>query len=342
MAKIKLSNGNYAAIDIGSNAVRLLIKRIGVGPDGPFTAKEQLIRVPLRLGFDVFTKGYITKRKGKKLCKLIGSFVELMKLYEVLDFKACATSAIRDAANGTKVIAMIKKKTGVKIHILSGQEEAKFIYNTHAEFIHDANDNRLYVDVGGGSTEVNMMVDSRLIFTNSYDIGTIRVLSDTVDPGEWERMENDLADLAKAYPNTDILGSGGNINKLYRLVENRDKKQQRMTVDSLRKIHMQMGHLSMEERIKQYNLKYDRADVIVPACLVFLTIADLMGSKFIYVPTIGLSDGILDDLIFKKMYSKKKKSEHIPHNKEDVSTIKNEVRCGDDNSCVAHEGENED
>ena len=307
MTKRTLGNGNYAAIDIGSNAVRLLIKRIGFTPNGLVSTKEQLIRVPLRLGFDVFTKGKISKHKEKKLCKLIGSFSELMKLYDVIDYKACATSAIRDAENGKKAISMIKKKTGIKIHILSGQEEAQLIYTTHAEFIHDKKDDFMYVDVGGGSTEVNLIIDSNLVFSNSYNIGTIRVLSDTVDPEEWVRLENDLTQLSKEYANIDILGSGGNINKLYRLVDNRDKKLQRMPVAALKDIHERMCNLSLEERVKQYKLKYDRADVIVPASYVFLTIAGLLNTKYIYVPTIGLSDGIIDDMIYKKLRKKAEK-----------------------------------
>ena len=307
MTKRKLISGNYAAIDIGSNAVRLLIKRIGQTQNGLVSSKEQLIRVPLRLGFDVFTKGTISKNKGKKLCKLIGSFSDLMKLYEVVDYKACATSAIRDAENGKKTISLIKKRTGIKIHILTGQEEAQLIYTTHSEFIHDKKDDFMYVDVGGGSTEVNLIINSNLVFSTSYNIGTIRVLSDTVDPEEWVRLEDDMYDLAQKYPRIDILGSGGNINKLYRLVENKDKKLQRMTVDALKDINDRICHLSLEERVKQYKLKYDRADVIVPACQVFLAIANILNSRYIYVPTIGLSDGIIDDMVNKKMRKRNEK-----------------------------------
>ena len=307
MTKRKLTNGNYAAIDIGSNAVRLLIKRIGLTQEGMVSSKEQLIRVPLRLGFDVFTKGKITRHKEKKLCKLIGSFADLMKLYDVIDYKACATSAIRDAENGKKVISKIKKNTDTKIHILTGQEEAQLIYTTHSEFIHDKKDDFMYVDVGGGSTEVNLIINSNLVFSTSYNIGTIRVLSDTVDPEEWARLEDDMFDIAQKYPGVDILGSGGNINKLYRLVDNKDKKLQRMTVESLKEINDRICHLSLEERVKQYKLKYDRADVIVPASHVFLTIADILSSRYIYVPTIGLSDGIIDDMVNKKIWKQNEK-----------------------------------
>ena len=308
MTKQKLNNGNYAAIDIGSNAVRLLIKRISLDKEGLCSSKEQLIRVPLRLGADVFTGSKISKRKAKKLIRLIRSYADLMNIYEVLDYKACATSAIRDAENGREVMAQIKKQTGIKIHILSGKEEAKLIYNTHAEFLQDRTGNYMYVDVGGGSTEVNLMVNSSLVFSNSYDIGTIRVLSDTVDPEEWTRLENDLFALTKQYADIDLLGTGGNINKLYRLVEEKDKTLQRMTVEALRTINYRMVHLTLEERVNLFKLKYDRAEVIVPASHVFLTIADIVQAKYIYVPTVGLVDGIIDGLVFKKINHLKKLS----------------------------------
>ena len=300
MAKQKLCNGNYAAIDIGSNAVRLLIKHIGFTEEGMYGTKEQLIRVPLRLGFDAFTKDKISRRKAKKLTDLIHAYAQIMKLYEVLNYKACATSAIRDAANGKKLIASIKKKTGVRIHILSGKEEAELIYNTHADFLQNVDGNFMYVDVGGGSTEINTVINGVLISSNSYNIGTIRVLSDTVDPEEWRRLENDLSELNHLYSPIDILGSGGNINKLYRLVDKRDKILQRMSVSSLSDIYNRMTQMSLEERVKEYRLKYDRAEVIVPASHVFLTIARLINAHYIYVPTIGLVDGIIDEMLQKK------------------------------------------
>lgn len=301
MTKQKINNGNYAAIDIGSNAVRLLIKRISLSKDGLSSTKEQLFRVPLRLGADVFTKNKISKQKVKGLTMLMQSFANIMELYDVLDYKACATSAIRDAANGKEVISLIKKKTDIKIHILSGKEEAKLIYKTHNDCIQERKGNFLYVDVGGGSTEINLIIDNTLIFSNSYDIGTIRVLSNTVDPEEWVRLKSDLSELVKTYSNINILGTGGNINKLYRLIEKRDKKQQCITVSQLDEIYQHMIHLNLEERVKLYNLKYDRAEVIVPASYVFLMIAKLINAKYIYVPTVGLVDGIIDDLIIKKL-----------------------------------------
>lgn len=305
MTKSRLTNGNYAAIDIGSNAIRLLIKNISLNKDGLTRTKEQLIRYPLRLGSDVFTKAKISKKKAKDLSVLMKSFVQIMHLYEVLDYKACATSAFRDAENGKKIISLIRKKTGIKIHVLSGKEEAKLIYDTHSEFMQVRNGNFLFVDVGGGSTEVNLIVDNSLVFSNSYNIGTIRVLSNTVDPIEWEQLTNDLTVLSKSYSKIDILGTGGNINKLYRLISGRDKENQRITVDSLRNIYQRMIGLSLEERVNMYKLKHDRAEVIVPASHVFLTIADMINAEYIYVPTVGLADGIIDELVAKKIRRQK-------------------------------------
>lgn len=292
---------HYAAIDIGSNAVRLLIKRIGTNEEGLYCSKEQLVRVPLRLGFDVFTKGRISKKKAKNLVRLMKSFAYLMKIYDVAEYKACATAAIRDALNGKDLIARVRKKTGLRIHILSGQEEAKIIYGNHAECIQDRKGNFMYVDVGGGSTEINMLVDGNLVSSYSYNIGTIRVLSGTTEAEEWNRLKLDVNRLALAYPGIEIIGSGGNINKLYRLVDKPDKQHQRITVKSLAEIHQVMSHLTLEERVKRFKLRYDRADVIVPAAYIFLSVAAFCKANYIYVPTIGLVDGIIDELFTQKI-----------------------------------------
>ena len=286
MVKQKAVSGHYAAIDIGSNAARLLIKDIRINQDGFVSTKEQLIRVPLRLGFDVFTKDKISKSKAKDLLKLIKAYSDIMDLYEVTDYKAYATSAIRDAENGKKIVSWIKEKTGVRIHILTGQEEARLLYRTHSEFIQDKEGDFMYVDVGGGSTELNLMLKGQLAYSRSYNIGTIRVLSNTVDPAEWDRLERDLTALMKSHSNIEILGTGGNINKIFRLVEEKDKKLQRMTVASLEEINHHMSRMSLVERVKSYRLKYDRAEVIVPASHIFLTIARLIGASFVFVDIV--------------------------------------------------------
>lgn len=287
----------YAAIDIGSNAVRLLIKRIEIAENSqPHFTKMLLLRVPLRLGFDVFSKEKISEQKEKNMIRLMKSYRHLMKIYNVNKYRACATSAMRDAQNGMSIIKRIEKKTGIRIEIIDGQEEAKMIYNNHIEYMEDRHGNYMYVDVGGGSTEINLLSQGQLVCSRSYNIGTVRMLSNAVKPREWERLREDMAELALSYPGTNIIGSGGNINKLYRLAEKKDKKQLRMQVTVLRSLYDDLQNLSVEERIEKYNLKADRADVIVPAGNIFLTIADIIGANYIYVPVIGLSDGIIDSI----------------------------------------------
>lgn len=296
---MKLPDGgiNYAAIDIGSNAVRLLIKHVEEDINGvPHFSKVLLLRVPLRLGFDVFAMGKISEKKEKDMIRLMKSYRHLMKIYDVDNYRACATSAMRDAENGMHIIKRIRKKTDIPIEIIDGQEEAKMIYNNHIEQMEDRKGNYMYVDVGGGSTEINLLSQSELVCSRSYNIGTVRILNQAVKESEWNRLRTDMAELALSYPQTNLIGSGGNINKLYRLAEKKDKKQLRMTVTTLRQLHESLKGLSVEERMTQFNLKPDRADVIVPAGEIFLTIADLMQATYIYVPVIGLSDGIIDSL----------------------------------------------
>lgn len=296
---MKLPDGgiNYAAIDIGSNAVRLLIKHVEEDINGvPHFSKVLLLRVPLRLGFDVFAMGKISEKKEKDMIRLMKSYRHLMKIYDVDSYRACATSAMRDAENGMHIIKRIRKKTDIPIEIIDGQEEAKMIYNNHIEQMEDRKGNYMYVDVGGGSTEINLLSQGELVCSRSYNIGTVRILNQAVKESEWDRLRADMAELALSYPQTNLIGSGGNINKLYRLAEKKDKKQLRMTVTTLRQLHESLKGLSVEERMAQFNLKPDRADVIVPAGEIFLTIADLMQATYIYVPVIGLSDGIIDSL----------------------------------------------
>lgn len=287
---------NYAAIDIGSNAVRLLIKEIKEEQGKAHFSKVLMLRVPLRLGFDVFDIGKISEKKEKNMIRLIKAFRHLMKIYDVKHCRACATSAMRDAKNGMDIIKQIEKKTGVHIDIIDGQEEAKIIYNNHVEHMEDQKGNYMYVDVGGGSTEINLLSEGQLVCSRSYNIGTVRMLNNAVKDSEWERLKNDLAELAKSYPQTNIIGSGGNINKLYRLADKKNKKKMTMQVSVLQELHTRLKALSLEERMEQFGMKPDRADVIIPAGEIFLTIASIIGASYIHVPVIGLSDGIIDEL----------------------------------------------
>ena len=287
---------NYAAIDIGSNAVRLLIKEIKEEQGNAHFSKVLMLRVPLRLGFDVFDIGKISEKKEKNMIRLMKAFRHLMKIYDVKLCRACATSAMRDAKNGMDIIKQIEKKTGVHIDIIDGQEEAKIIYNNHVEHMEDQKGNYMYVDVGGGSTEINLLSEGQLVCSRSYNIGTVRMLNNAVKDSEWERLKNDLAELAKSYPQTNIIGSGGNINKLYRLADKKNKKKMTMQVSVLQELHTRLKALSLEERMEQFGMKPDRADVIIPAGEIFLTIANIIGASYIHVPVIGLSDGIIDEL----------------------------------------------
>ena len=289
---------NYAAIDVGSNAVRLLIKGVdkeAMTPDEKFS-KELLLRVPLRLGFDVFTLGALSDAKAVKLKRLMKAFKQLMKIYDVVDYRACATSAMRDAKNGSVVLKNIEKDTGIHIDVIDGKEEAAIIYNNHMECITDRTGNYMYVDVGGGSTEINFLTNGELIYSNSYNIGTVRMLSNAVDEEAWITLREDLTKLYEFYPNINLIGSGGNINKLFRLAEKKDKKLQRMTISSLEDLYEALKILPLEERVKQFKLKMDRADVIIPAAEIYLFIANIVKPEYIYVPIIGLSDGIIDNL----------------------------------------------
>ncbi len=293
-----MEQGNYAAIDIGSNAARLLIKSMerNANKQGDKLKKKLMLRVPLRLGFDVFTIGELSTRRADNLRRMMKACRQLMKIYDVCDYRACATSAMRDARNGQAVIKKIAKETGINIEIIDGQEEAQIVYNNHIEYMKDRTGNYMYVDVGGGSTEINMLTGGQLVCSRSYNIGTVRILSNAVKEGTWQRMSDEVGQLAEQYPGINIIGSGGNINKLYRLVEQKDKAEQRMTIDALQSIYAKLQPLTPEERMEAFNLKQDRADVIVPAAEIFLKLAEVTHAQYIYVPVIGLADGIIDGL----------------------------------------------
>ena len=293
---------NYAAIDIGSNAVRLLIKSIDrEAVQEKKIKKVMMLRVPLRLGFDVFSIGELSEKKADKLRRLMKAFRQLMKIYDVDDYRACATSAMRDARNGRTIIKKIEKDTSIRIEIIDGQEEARMIYNNHIECMEDRLGNYMYVDVGGGSTEINLLTNGELVWSVSYNIGTVRMLSNAVKEGTWQQMEEELMKVTEGVAAINIIGSGGNINKLFRLADKKDKKLQRLPVSSLQTVYDVLKPLTPEERVEAFSLKQDRADVIVPAAEIFLKIAEVVHAEYIYVPVIGLSDGIIDNLYAKSL-----------------------------------------
>lgn len=295
---------NLAAIDIGSNAARLLIKSVTRQDDGTLQfQKQQFVRFPLRLGLDVFTQGKISPQREKQFIRMIKAFRQLMIIYNVVDYKACATSALRDARNGAKIIKRIMHATGIPIEIISGEEEAQTIYDNHIEklLITSANaqhqeTNYLYVDVGGGSTEVSYIAGGELRQSRSFNIGTLRLLSGTVSLEAVNEMGDQICAMIDGDKPVTIIGSGGNINKLYRLVPKKSKLKDRITLPQLEHLYGQLASLSIEDRIREFDLRPDRADVIVPAAQIFIAIAHVVNADSIAVPTIGLADGIIHQL----------------------------------------------
>ena len=284
-----------AAIDIGSNAARLLITDVISGPQNvPEFIKTVLVRVPLRLGFDVFDKGEISAARVEKIIKTIKAYKLLLDVYEVKHLKACATSAMRDASNAGEIIKKVKVETGIQIHIISGQEEASFIYENHVAENMAADESYLYIDVGGGSTELTFFSDGKLIFKESFNIGTIRLLKNMVDEAHWEEMKSSIKAVSKGQKAVVAIGSGGNINKVFSLSKRKEGKP--LTLELLKDYHKELGNFSLHDRIRVYRMKEDRADVIVPALLIYINVMRWANAEEIYVPKIGLADGLVQHL----------------------------------------------
>ena len=284
-----------AAIDIGSNAARLLISDVIAGPKStPEFIKVALIRVPLRLGFDVFDKGEISPEKTEKIIKTIKSYKLLLDIYEVKHLKACATSAMRDAVNGNAIIKKIKEETGIEIAIINGQEEARLIYENHVAENMTDEESYLYIDVGGGSTELTFFSDGKLIFKESFNIGTIRLLKGQVSEATWDEMKEFIKIKTKGFHHVTAIGSGGNINKIFSLSKRKEGKP--LSLDSLRDYYKEFSTLSIPERMQVYKLREDRADVIVPALLIYINVMRWTDTEEIFVPKIGLADGLIHTL----------------------------------------------
>ncbi len=285
-----------AAIDIGSNGARLLIKNFRTAEDGSRQiSRVMYMRVPLRLGSDVFTLGKISKERTVMMKHMLKAFRQLMKLNQVDDYRACATSAMRDAENGKKVLKKLHEDTGIGLEIINGREEARLLCNNIVENIGSAKGNYAYIDVGGGSTEISLLHDGVLTHSHSYNIGTLRMLGGMVSKETIKQMKDDLTRYAKDMPDIRIIGSGGNINKLFKLT-NSDKATRTVPVSEIKAIYDKLKVLSVEERIEQYGLKIDRADVIIPASEIFMLAAEALGCDKIQVPNISLADSIIDGL----------------------------------------------
>ncbi|MEN9524671.1 MAG: hypothetical protein RL447_893 [Bacteroidota bacterium] len=283
-----------AAIDIGSNAARLLISEVtSIGKESRVD-RLNFLRIPLRLGFDVFEKGYIGARRKKMLIDTIDVFARLISMHEVDHYIACATSAMRDASNSKEIIREIRQQTGIGIDIISGDLEAEIIYENHIAELLDPGHSYLYIDVGGGSTELTFYHQSEVVFQRSFNVGTIRMLTKQMDDEVWQEMKLFLRDFAKKYDQVTAIGSGGNINKLASLVNAKSGKS--ISAETVREMHRELSDLTVEERMLRYKLKRDRADVIVPALLIYTHLMKWGGIEEIYVPKIGLADGLLHHL----------------------------------------------
>ncbi|MFC2382622.1 MAG: Ppx/GppA family phosphatase [Porphyromonas sp.] len=293
-----MGKSHYAGIDIGSNAVRLLIKCLNEPGSTEPLSKVQLVRVPLRLGEDAFVDGRISKKKSKQLISLMKAYHELMEIYEVEAFRACATSAMRDAENGMELVDKIYEKTGIKIEIIDGREEAQLISSDLIRALSGQEEETfLYVDVGGGSTELNLVRGSNLIESRSFDIGTIRQLSGKVRDEERESFGKYVQHLKETYGTLRLVGTGGNINKLLRLGAPSERANIcNLPVANLRAVADELRQYTPVERMLIFRLKPDRAEVIVPAADIFLMVAEITEATEIIVPTKGLADGIVDSV----------------------------------------------
>jgi len=285
-----------AAIDVGSNAVRLLITRINRQPDGSIILKKELLlRVPLRMGEDSFSNGEISENLEHRLIMVMKSFHNLIKVYQVDIYYAYATAAIREAKNNESILLNVKQKANIDLSIISGAKEAKLIYESHAADMLEGDKNYLYVDVGGGSTEIALIINGTLTDAKSFKVGTIRMINEKGAIKEMEEMLLYLSTLKKNFYPAKIIGSGGNINKLYRLAKT--VKKRILTIKKLQELYQKLAPLNVEERMSIYDLNPDRADVIVPACEIFLAIAGVTGITEIFVPNIRLVDGIVRSII---------------------------------------------
>ncbi len=280
------------AIDIGSNAVRLLVSNVITKDNVTQFKKSALVRVPIRLGEDSFIKGYISEQNKNRMIKAMKAFQLLMEVHGVKKYKACATSAMREATNGVEVVDEIAKESGITIDIIDGKKEAAIIFSTDVTDTIKVDKSYLYVDVGGGSTELTVFSKGRIVNSQSFKLGTVRLLNQPEGIEEkWEEMEKWIYKNTAYLNDLSLIGSGGNINKLFKLSGKREGKP--ISERYLKKQFKLLNKLSYEERISELGLNPDRADVIIPATKIFLSAMKWSKASKIYVPKIGLADGIV-------------------------------------------------
>jgi len=283
----------YAAIDIGSNAARLLIGEIASDDGHPFVKKISYTRIPLRLGEEVFDSGKISAEKEMEFCKTIQAFKLISEIFQVNKLRACATSAMRDAENGKAVLAAIKEETGIAIEIISGDEEARLIFGTFALLDIASEKSYLVIDVGGGSTEINVFEHGERVAAKSFDVGTVRMLKGKVGKKEWQSIKDWIAENVEANAHT-VYATGGNINKIHKILGVKEKAA--VKLEDMEQLYQDLEPLTINQRMDQFQLKPDRADVIVPALEIFRFCMRELDCKELFVPKIGLSDGMVYDM----------------------------------------------
>jgi len=284
----------YGAIDIGSNAGRLLIGNV-VEEDGMASIKKfSLTRVPLRLGEDVFTDKKISPARVKMLIKTLKAYKHLMDVYDIVDYRACATSAMREAENRKEILEEIKKETGIKLEIIAGEEEAELIFSTINTMKFERNKSYLYIDVGGGSTEVSLLENGERKKSKSFKIGTLRILKGKVDEKRWLELKDWVKTLNPEHKQILAIGTGGNINRMLKI--NRSEDDNSISYSDIKRIQTHIASYSLNDRINKLGLRPDRADVIVPAADIYLAVMRYADVTQMLVPKVGLSDGIIYEL----------------------------------------------
>jgi exopolyphosphatase/guanosine-5'-triphosphate,3'-diphosphate pyrophosphatase len=294
---------NLGAIDIGSNSIRLLVSNVIPEKTGPLFKKAGLVRLPVRLGTDVFTTGAISDKNRKRIVKAMRAYKYIMEVHGVRTFRACATSAMREAANGPDIVEEIFTKTGIRIDIIDGQEEARLIFS--AEMLHKAGAGErdfLYMDVGGGSTELTLFSNNELKASRSFNLGTLRILNGIDRPEEWSALRTWVKEQTAPFEDLSMVGSGGNINRLFKM--SGKPMGVPLNRDYVRQQYEFLQKFSYEDLVKRFDFRYDRADVIIPALSLFNAVMEWGKSDKIFVPKQGLADGLVRDL-WKQQYPEK-------------------------------------
>lgn len=284
----------FAAIDVGSNAMRLFFCRVLENGEGPTFIKESMIRMPLRLGHDAFTENKISDETCDKFVNTMYGFNSLMQAYEPISFKACATEAMRQASNGLDLVKRVKEETGISLNIITGKEEANIIISTHIDRYLQTDQHCLYVDVGGGSTELTLIKNKETLFSKSFSIGSVRLLEEQVSADDWSAMKEWIVDKTSTITNIQSIGSGGNINKILTLLEK--SKGKSVSFKEIKSIIKKIKPFSIHDRIVKLGLRPDRADVIVHAGKIYSKCMKWSGANNMIVPQVGLADGMISQL----------------------------------------------